>query len=85
MSDTDTMSRGLPRRLMDKILGTALAVLGLLIIGAWGVVWARTSAAETVNVQQGEQINALKERLNGLDTKLDRQDAKLDRIFEKLK
>lgn len=81
MGDTDSISSGVPKRLVDKAL---LLLCGIIATGSL-YVWAATRASEIKNSQQDQQIEYVNKRLDGFDAKLDKQDVKLDRIFEKVK
>ena len=76
MGETDVVSRGVPRRIMDLIIGLLFTATMVLAAG-WGtVVWNAARSAEVKNVEQDA-------RLNAIDSKLDRMDGKLDRLLER--
>ena len=80
----DTVSKGIPRRLMDKAIALLFAAVVFFVMG-WGtIVWVKANTAELKNVTQDEQIKAVVERIGGIEKKLDRQDDKLDRVLDRL-
>lgn len=81
MGETDSVSKGIPRRWIDK----ALMLLWAIIAAGGLFVWNAARAAEITNVQQDQRIEFIEKRFDKVDDRFDKQDTKLDRIYDSVK
>ncbi len=73
---------GLIRKLGDRLFGTAIGIIGTMIIGAATVAWAASAVVSDVR-HQGGRIDKLETHLEATDKRLDAMGKQLETLLER--
>jgi hypothetical protein len=80
---------GLIRKLGDRLFGTAIGIIGTMIIGAATVAWAAPAVVSDVRHQGGRidkvetQVEANGKRLDKVETRLETMGKQLETLLER--
>lgn len=74
---------GMIRKLGDRLLGTAVGIIGTMIVGAATVAWAASAVVSDVR-HQGERIDKVEAGIDAVGKRIDKVESRLDAISKQL-